>query len=535
MKTRIDRTTIVTCQGSQVAVLEDASVAFEDGVITQVGPTAQVAPKALASRYDGPPLEELRGRPIGAILIKMGAVTPDQLMQALDRQKAEHGITGRTLLEMGFVTEADIEFAIAAQTGRRPQLTRQGEDVTVIDGSRCLVIPGLINTHHHLYQSLTRGMKSVQNASLFEWLTALYPRWRELDSEILWHAATISIAELLLNGCTTTSDHHYLFPADRDVKLEAVLQAAEAMGIRIHACRGSMSLGASAGGLPPDACVENEEDILRDCARVIDTCHDPSPMAMRRIDLAPCSPFSVTPELLDQTRALAAERGVLMHTHIAETLDEERFCLDKFGVRPIEYLRQREWLGPNVYLAHCVHLNDEEIRTLAQSGTGVAHCPSSNMRLGSGIPPIRAMLDAGVKVGLAVDGSSSNDGGNLLAELRQAVLLQRVKGPARMTGEEAFRLGTAGGADVLNRPQLGRIAPGMAADLVMFDTSDVAMAGVFAQDPVAAITLAQPPRPRRVFVAGKQVVEGGRIARVDWPKVVADFNQLVRTKFKPGG
>jgi cytosine/adenosine deaminase-related metal-dependent hydrolase len=341
------------------------------------------------------------------------------------------------------------------------------------------------------------------------------------------------MAELLLGGCTTTSDHMYLFPQDRDVKLEAVFEAAEALGIRIHACRGSMSVGQSGGGLPPDECTQREEEILADSVRVIKAFHDPRPMAMRRIDLAPCAPFLVTPELLEQSRTLAAEHKVLLHTHAAETLDEERYCLERFGVRPLEWLHQRGWLGPNVYLAHCVHVNEHEIGLLAETGTGVSHCPCSNMRLGSGIAPIRRMLDAGVKVGLAVDGSSSNDGGNLLVETRQCLLLQRVAhGPAAFTATEAFQLATIGGAGVLHRPELGRLEAGCAADMVIYDALDVAFAGGIAQDPLGAIILCHAPRPDRVIIAGKTVVDGGQVVAVDWPQTIADFNTLVREKFR---
>ncbi|MFQ5412777.1 MAG: amidohydrolase family protein, partial [Phycisphaerae bacterium] len=259
-------------------------------------------------------------------------------------------------------------------------------DVRVIDASRHIVVPGLVNTHHHLYQSLTRGLKCVQDAPLFDWLTALYQRWRHLDFASVKAAAQISIAELQLSGCTTTSDHFYVFPQGSDVRIEAVLEAAESMGMRIHACRGSMSVGVSAGGLPPDDCTQTEDEILADCVRALDRFHDPAPLAMRRIDLAPCSPFSVSPELLRETAALARERGAMLHTHAAETLDEQRYCVERFGVRPIELLDRAGWLGPDVYLAHCVHLDASDIRRLAETNTGVAHCPCSNMRLGSGIP-----------------------------------------------------------------------------------------------------------------------------------------------------
>ncbi len=436
------------------------------------------------------------------------------------------------------LSDHSVEFRDGVITTVEPSggvTARADRDLTVIDGHDCLVIPGLINTHHHLFQSLTRCHPAVQDAALFDWLVNLYPLWQHLDYETLRQAARVSTAELLLSGCTTTSDHMYLFPSGSDVAAEAVLEAAETLGIRIHFCRGSMTLGKSAGGLPPDECVESDEQVLADSVRVIERFHDASPLAMRRIDLAPCAPFNITPELLDRTRDLAAEHGVLLHTHIAETLDEERYCLERFGVRPVEYLRRHGWLGPTVYLAHCVHLNDDEIRLLAETFTGVAHCPCSNMRLGSGIAPIRRMLDAGVRVGLAVDGSSSNDGGNLLAEARQALLLQRVAhGPSGMTAGEAFRLATAGGAQVLCRPQLGRIEAGCAADLAVFDASDVCLAGAVAQDPLGALLLSQPGRPKYVFAAGEMVVEGGRLTRIDQNRLSAEFNKMVTKLFTSG-
>ncbi len=531
MQTRIDHATVITCRGGQPTVLSDTSVTFENGVITGVGPTGDV-PVDGRSTPPPPPVGELRGRPLGAILIKAGLLTQQQLLKALDLQKSKHAVIGHTLVELDYIRESDVEWALAAQAGRERPQPASGP-VQIIDGRNRIVIPGLVNTHHHLYQSLTRCMPAVQNGTLFEWLTALYPRWRELDFNSLKAAATISLAELLLGGCTCTSDHMYLFPRERDVRLEAVLEAAETLGIRIHTCRGSMSLGQSGGGLPPDECTQSEDAILEDCERVIARFHDAKPMAMRRIDLAPCSPFSVTPQLLEQTRAMAVERGVLLHTHAAETLDEERFCLERFGVRPIEYLRRCGWLGESVYLAHCVHLSEAEVGLLAETRTGVAHCPCSNMRLGSGIPPVRRMLDAGVKVGLGVDGSSSNDGGNLLAEARQSLLLQRVAGgPAAMTTAEAFRIATLGGAAVLHRPELGRIEPGCAADLVLYDAHDIAFAGAFAHDPLGAIILCHAPRPERVIIAGKTVVDAANVLGIDWPQFVADFNQMVRDKFR---
>lgn len=530
MNTRIDHATIVTCRDAEPVVLRDHSILFSDGVIRQVGPTETLSRGGTFAREEW--VRELRGRPIGRILQEVGKVTREQIARALETQKTSRGVIGQTLVSMGLVSEQDVNWALDVQAGRDPGLLPGGQPAEVIDGTDWLITPGLINTHHHLYQSLTRCMPAVQNAKLFDWLVNLYPIWEKVDARAVQAAATISLAELLMSGCTTSVDHMYLFPCGSDVRLEAVIRAAADLGVRIHACRGSMTLGASQGGLPPDRCVEQDAAVLADSERVIGEFHDPNPRAMCKVDLAPCAPFNVTPELLDQVRALARERKVLLHTHIAETLDEERYCLERFGIRPVEYLRQRDWLGPDVYLAHCVHLNQEEIELFAKTNTGVAHCPSSNMRLGSGIAPIRAMLDAGVRVGLAVDGSSSNDGGNLLAEARQSLLLQRVRGGAdAMTTAEAFRLATAGGASVLCRPELGRIEAGAAADFVAYDANDIALAGAVAQDPLGALMLCSPPRPTHAVVNGKTVVRGGQVVTIDLPKAIADFNQLVRTRF----
>ena len=530
MTTRIAHATIITCREGRTDVLPDSYLAFTEGAITYVGPTARVlaqSPRAMLAD-----LPALRGRPLGRILREAGLVSDQQVNEALEQQKMRHGVIGHTLTTLGYVTEEDVDWALAVQAGREPAAAIGSRPIEVLDGRNWLIVTGLVNTHHHLYQSLTRGMKPLQSARLFDWLVGLYPVWEKVDYAAVHQAAIISLSELLLSGCTTTSDHMYLFPPKSDVQLEAVLEAAERLGIRIHACRGSMSLGVSAGGLPPDACVEPEDRILADCVRVVERFHDARPMSMQRIDLAPCAPFNVTPELFDEVRTMARQRGLLLHTHIAETLDEERFCLERFGMRPVEYLRRHDWLGSDVYLAHCVCLNEEEIRLFAETRTAVAHCPCSNMRLGSGIAPIRAMLDAGVRVGLAVDGSSSNDGGNLLAEARQAMLLQRVAGGAgAMTPEEAFRLATLGGADVLHRPELGCLTPDGAADFAIYDTNDVAFAGAIAQDPLGAHMLGHAPRPIRVVIAGRTVLHSGTVMGVDLRQSVADFNQLVRDKF----
>ncbi len=433
------------------------------------------------------------------------------------------------VLSAGRITELGPAAAFARRVAA-------GEVPHVLHGERYLVIPGLINAHHHLFQSLTRCVPAAQNACLFDWLMAQYPLWRRLNSELVRAAARVSLAELLRHGCTTTSDHFYMFPPQSDVRIETVLEAAEELGIRIHACRGSMTLGRAAGGLPPDDCVERDPDVLRDCRRVLDAYHNPRPYAMRRIDLAPCSPFNVTRELLRDTAQLARERGVLLHTHLAETRDEERFCLERFGCRPVRYLADLGWLGPDVYLAHCVWLADDEIRLLGETGTGVVHCPSSNLRLASGIARIEAMRAAGVPVGLAVDGSASNDGGDLLGEARQALLLARLRSgldsdfAARelVPAATAFELVTSGGAACLRRPELGHLNPGAAADFALFGADDLAFAGARAHDPLAALMLCHAPPAERVFVAGREVVHAGHLVGVDEARIAEDLNAAAR-------
>ena len=375
-------------------------------------------------------------------------------------------------------------------------------------------MPGLVNTHHHLYQTLTRALPAAQNAELFDWLVAQYPIWGRLTSDAVYTSALVGMAELLLSGCTTTTDHLYLFP--NDSRLDDEIRAAREIGIRFQPSRGSMSLGRSHGGLPPDHVVQDEEAILADCRRVIETFHDPRRYSMLRIVLAPCSPFSVTPEIMRDCAVLARQYGVQLHTHVAETRDEEQFCLERVGMRPVDYMESLGWLGPDVWWAHVVHVNVDEIKRLADSGTGVAHCPSSNMRLGSGIAPIREMRAAGVKVGLAVDGSASNDSSNLIAEARQALLLQRVlKGAAAFKVMDALEMATLGGAAVLGRDDIGRLAPGMAADVVAFDLSGIDYSAAAAHDPVGALVLCTPPKATWSVINGKVVVEKGSIVGLD--------------------
>ena len=400
----------------------------------------------------------------------------------------------------------------------------------VLDAAGMIVLPGLVNTHHHLYQSLTRALPDTQDAELFDWLRTLYPIWAGLTGEAVYVSALIALAELVLSGCTTVADHLYLYP--NNSRIDDEIRAAQELGVRFHPSRGSMSLGRSKGGLPPDSVVEEEEDILQDCERVVERYHDPAAYAMCRIVIAPCSPFSVTPELMRESVTFARERGLTLHTHVAETLDEEAFCLRKFGVRPVELMRQLDWMGPDVWWAHCVYVNNEEIQHMAATGTGVAHCPNSNMRLGSGIAPVRAMVDAGVKVGLAVDGSASNDSGHMLAEARQAMLLQRVKeGATAMGAEEALWLGTRGGAAVLGRSDVGALEPNMAADLIGVKLDRLDFAGAQA-DPLAALLFCTPPRVDLSIINGQILVQDGQLQGLDLPDAISHHNQLAQQLLK---
>lgn len=396
---------------------------------------------------------------------------------------------------------------------------------TVIDARDHVVLPGLVNTHHHMYQTLTRALGPVQDATLFPWLQGLYPVWARLTPEMLHASTQLAAAELLLSGCTTSSDHLYLFP--NGCRLDDTLDAAGEAGIRFHAARGAMSVGASAGGLPPDEVVEDEDAILADTERLIARQHDAARFAMRRIVVAPCSPFSVSPRLMREAAVLARRHGVHLHTHLAENDSDIAYTREQFGCTPAEYAEQLGWLGPDVWHAHCVKLDEAGIRRFAATGTGVAHCPGSNMRLGSGIAPIRAMRDAGVPVALAVDGSASNDSGHLLAELRLALLLQRVAcGADAMGAREVLEMGTRGGARVLGRDDIGALAPGMAADLIGVPLADVALAG--ADDPVAAMLLCQVPRVGFGVVGGRPVVRDGELQTLDLPALVQRHRRLAR-------
>ncbi|SOC09188.1 8-oxoguanine deaminase [Rhodobacter maris] len=403
-----------------------------------------------------------------------------------------------------------------------PGLTTPGE---VVEAKGCVVTPGLINTHHHLYQTLTRAVPGGQDALLFGWLKRLYPIWARMGPEEIHVSALTGLAELALSGCTLSSDHLYLYP--NGARLDDTIAAADEIGLRFHPTRGAMSIGESAGGLPPDSLVEREAAILTDCIRVIDAHHDPRPGAMVRVGVAPCSPFSVSRELMRDAAHLARDKGVMLHTHLAENAEDIAYSLEKFGCRPGQYAEDLGWTGADVWHAHCVKLSGEEIALFARTLTGVAHCPCSNCRLGSGIAPVRAMRDAGVKVALGVDGSASNDAGNLIAEARQALLLQRVQNGAEAMGvREALEIATLGGAQVLGRPELGSLEPGKRADIAVWDVTGLEAAGAW--DPVAALLLSGPMRVKHLFVEGNQVVADGQITTLDLPRVIERHNRLAR-------
>ncbi len=396
----------------------------------------------------------------------------------------------------------------------------------VVDARGMVVLPGLINTHHHLYQTLTRALPSVQDAELFDWLTRLYRVWGKLNAEAVYVSAKVGLAELLLSGCTTTSDLFYVFPRGSDVSIDAEIVAARELGIRFHAGRGSMSRGQKEGGLPPDEVVQDEETILADCERLIHTYHDPRPYAMLRIDLSPCSPFSVSRQAMEEIRDLGRREGVRLHTHLAETRDEERYCLEVYGRRPLVLMEELGWLGPDVWFAHVIHVNRKEINRLAETGSGVAHCPTSNMRLGSGIAPITPMLEAGVVVGLAVDGSASNDSSHMLGEARQSLLLQRVRyGAAALSVSQVLEMATVGGARILGRDDIGMLAPGRAADLIGVRRERLEYAGA-QHDPVAALVLCSPVQVDLAMVQGQIRVWKGEIPGLDLPTLVARHNAL---------
>ena len=406
----------------------------------------------------------------------------------------------------------------------------------VVDATGHVILPGLINTHHHFYQTLTRAVPAAQNVNLFNWLKTLYPIWARMTSEDIRISTQTALAELALSGCTTASDHLYLFP--NGSSLDDEIEAARPMGMRLHASRGSMSLGESKGGLPPDSVVDTEDNILADSERLIRKYHQAEPGAMVQIVLAPCSPFSVTGELMKESAILARKYGVHLHTHLAETQDEEEFCLQKLGYRPVPYMQSVDWVGQDVWFAHAVHVSKNEIELFAKEGCGVAHCPSSNMRLASGIAPLRQYLNAGVKVGLGVDGSASNDGSNMLAEVRQAMLLARLKAgldgaSLSSTGEEilsarqALEVATRGGAAVLGRKDLGSLETGKCADFIGINMNNLEYAGAL-HDPLAAIVFCQTRPVDMNYVHGKAVVKNGHLTGLDLQTHIEKHNQAAQ-------
>ncbi len=396
-----------------------------------------------------------------------------------------------------------------------------------IDGAGKVLLPGFVNTHHHLYQTLFRNVPGAADKKLFDWLVFLYERWKGIDEEAVRISAAIGLTELILSGATTSSDHFYLFPNGHPHLFDALIEGARMTGIRFHPCRGSMSLSRKDGGLPPDSVVQTEDEILTDSQRVIERYHDPAPLSMLRVALAPCSPFSVTPALMRQSAALADEYGVLLHTHLAETADEDEFCLEKFGARPVDYMEELGWLRDDVWFAHLVHLSEGDIEKLSRVRVGMAHCPSSNMTLGSGIAPVARLKGTGVKVGLAVDGSASNDTSNMIREVRQAMLLQRVRyGAEAFSARDALYLATMGGARVLHREdEIGSIEVGKAADLIAFDLSGPEFAGALS-DPLAAIVHCAADRVDLSMVNGRILVRDGRVVDESVLRLIPRHNEI---------
>jgi 8-oxoguanine deaminase len=466
----------------------------------------------LVTRCDGLASEE-----VSSSEIKQGAIAVEE----------------NRVLWVGPTAEVDPYFAET-----RPDLARDGFD-QVIDAGGCVLIPGLINCHHHLYQTLTRTIGTGGGMVLFDWLKFLYPIWAEMTPEAVYISAKIGLSELVLSGCTTVTDHLYLYP--NGSKIDDEIRAAQEIGVRFHPTRGSMSLGQSQGGLPPDRVCDTEPDIIKDCVRAIETFHDPNPLSMLRIGVAPCSPFSVTPQLMRESVELARQYSLVnLHTHLAETRDEDRFCMEMFGQRPVAYAESLGWAGEDVWFAHMVHPNSAEVDWLAQTNSGVCHCPTSNMLLASGIAPVREMLDKKVRVGLGVDGSASNDGNHMLGEARQALLLQRVGWPGfearadRFTAREALGLATVGGAKILRRDDIGMLIPGNAADFVAFRVDDLSHAGSLS-DPVAALLTCAPPQVWLSVINGRVVVEDGQFLPFELQPVIERHNRLSREMMMRAG
>lgn len=397
----------------------------------------------------------------------------------------------------------------------------------VIDARRLIAIPGLVNTHHHLYQTLTRGFPESEGMTLFPWLQRLYPIWAGLDEDMIYASTRTGLAELALSGCTTSSDHLYVFPEGSEGFMDAQVEGARSVGLRFHATRGSMDLGQSGGGLPPDSVVQTQVTIMRDSERAIDRFHDPSPGAMTRIGLAPCSPFSVTPELMRESAALARDKGVRLHTHIAETMDEDAYSRATFGLSPVELLQSVGWTESDVWVAHCVHPTESDIELLARRDVAVAHCATSNLLLGSGLAPVTTYVRKGIRVGLGVDGSASNDANDLRQEAKQALLVARVRdGVGAMSARDALRIGTRGGASCLGRDDIGSLEVGKAADIALFDAESLALAGM-QEDLVAGIILGA-PRPVAVIVNGDFVVRDSMLAQCVSEDVARQHNAAAR-------
>jgi len=433
-----------------------------------------------------------------------------------------------------------IKDGFIVQVGSSDQLPQDADEVLDLDGY--LVLPGMINTHHHFYQTLTRVVPAAQDSNLFNWLKTLYPIWARMTPDDIFISTKTALAELALSGCTTASDHLYLFP--NGSKLDDEIEAAAQVGLRLQASRGSMSLGESKGGLPPDSVVDSEDEIIRDSIRLIEKYHDPNPGAMVQIVLAPCSPFSVTGDLMRESAKIARQYHVHLHTHLAETEDEQEFTLQKFGYRPLAYMESLDWVGQDVWFAHSVHINKEEIKVYAREGCGVAHCPSSNMRLASGIAPIQDYMDAGVKVGLGVDGSASNDSSHMLAEARQAMLLARLRAglqgaslsgessPLLFTARQALELATRDGAAVLGRTDIGSIEPGKCADFIAIKLDKLSYAGAL-HDPVAAMIFCAPEKVDYNVVNGKFIVKDGQLSTLDLEKQIASHNRAAKRLLNP--
>ena len=406
----------------------------------------------------------------------------------------------------------------------------------LLDGTGHYCYPGLINTHHHYYQTFTRNLPQVQNLELFDWLKTLYEIWKGLEEDMVYYSAQVGMGDLMKNGCTTSFDHHYVFPSVAGGRLiDRQMDAARDLGVRFHASRGSMSLSVKDGGLPPDSVVQTTEEILADSQRLIEAYHDPSPFSMRQIALAPCSPFSVTADLMRETADLARAKGVRLHTHLGETLDEEAYTLSRVGMRPLAYMESLGWVGPDVWYAHGIHFNDQELQLLADTGTGVAHCPVSNMKLSSGIARIPDMLKLGVPVGLAVDGSASNDGSNLLEEIRVGYLLHRLGSSNKApSGYDMLKLATRGSARILGRNDIGSLEAGKAADLFLVDSRNLALVGT-SQDPKSLLATVGLHHPvDYTVINGKIVVRNGRLTTIDEEKVIAKANELVAELLKKG-